>query len=481
MAQYGCLLEFPTEGDILSQGNIVFTSFSFLEYCNSIHSISSLSTVVNSNYGPIAVDESDSDIVSAVTEGPFKLLYNAISFAMYCRAYAGTVLDTRSSLFNYVGEWNSSWVMDENALLEKEKEEEFTNISITSIDQTLPDTDSLYVKDLLSNYLSVEDFYVKSIYSSLPSYQVDKIKNIDLSNTEFFIEVTNPDVIVAAAIKVPNSLETYNIPSSYNLFKLSNSKQKAYAFTETVSPKINIPDGFGPYCIKNIAGIKSSNTRKLDNEIDPVNSFESYPFNLETFYSYQTATDKPLNFSGNYSANIKLYYKGTAQVESVKKAGTVVRRYQRQIGTTPVVPIPVVPIPGLVSSFPCQDIDSLLYRMKPTGQIKLSAGYQWRSNDYTWDTEEGNAPRYLDIGSSGDYVKYIQSALKSGGFYNSTIDGTFGQVTKSAVAAFQNFMKTFKPVWTTNGVVDNETKDFIAFCIINNINSMARGRDRRCP
>jgi hypothetical protein len=314
----GALFEFANEGDALSQGNIIFTSFAFLEYCNSIYSISSLSTVTDSNYGSIAIDESDLDLVAPVTEGPFKLFYNCISFAMYCRSYAGSILDTRSSLFNYVSSWSSSWVMDEKALLQREKDEEFTNVSLTSIDQVYPDTGNQYAKDLIRSYSSAEDFYQKNIYEHLPSYQRDKITSLELLGVDFFIEVTNPDVLIGAAEKIENSVEQYNIPSSYNLFKLNNIKQKIYAYTKTKSPTINIPDGFGPYVVKEIPSIKSSDTKLLSNSIDPTNYFESYPFSFETFYSYQTATDKPLNFSGNYSANLKLYYKGTAQVQQVK-------------------------------------------------------------------------------------------------------------------------------------------------------------------
>lgn len=44
---------------------------------------------------------------------------------------------------------------------------------------------------------------------------------------------------------------------------------------------------------------------------------------------------------------------------------------------------------------------------------------------------------YLSIGSKGDQVKKLQSALNRAG-YTVTIDGIFGQATATAVRTFQN-------------------------------------------
>jgi len=176
----GALFEFSSQGDALCQGNIIFTSFAFLEYCNSLYSIGGISTVANSNTGEYAVEESDQEFISSVTEGPFKFFYNCVSFAMYSRAYAGRSIDTRSSIFFFVGEWNSSWVMDSEALLDIEKEAYFTNLAIQN-------SNSVYARDLIKNYSSIKDYYLQSIYNHLPSYQRDKISFLDFSEIEFFL------------------------------------------------------------------------------------------------------------------------------------------------------------------------------------------------------------------------------------------------------------------------------------------------------
>ena len=469
-ASVGALFEFGSQGDSVTQGNIIFTTFSFMEYCNSIYSSSGLSTVLNSNTESISIDEIDQDVISSIVEGPFKFLYNCISYAMYSRAYAGTVLDTRSSIFNYVGQWNSSWVMNSNALLNSEIEKYFTNISISP-------TKSRYARDLIKGYNSVQDFYLKSIYDHLPTYHKDKISYIDISQVEFFVEITNPDIEIYKSTKISDKLvaiSEYNLPTSYTLFKLDSGTQKAHAYTETESPIINIPDSFGPYVVKEISTIKSSSTKQLNNEINPVNYFDTYPFELETFYSYQTATDKPLVFNGNYKTNLEISYRGTGELDLKKKTGYAVRKWTepRIVGKEPAVTRPPQTIPGAISTLSATGIKSIFELFAPQGTIPANAGNQWRAFDYTGDIDLGNGPDGYNIGARGNYVGYIQRLLKVGGFYRSNIDWFYGPVTKKAVADFQEFMKAYKPVWSVDGIVDSETKALFAFAIKNNIRGM---------
>jgi hypothetical protein len=468
-APVAALFEFPSPGDALSKGNIIFTTFGFFEYCNSIYSIAGKSTVINANNASTSFEEAEPNLVSAVVEGPFKFLYNSVSYALYSRAYATTSIDTRSSLFNFVGQWNSSWVLYQDALLDEEKEKYFVNISNSA-------NEIKYARDLIPESISIGDFYLKLLYNNLPTYHRDKISYINMDDIKFYIEVTNPDVLINKATTFSGIFEentSENIPTSYYLFKFNGTnKEKIYAYTQTFSPSLNIPDGFGPYYVKQISGIKSSETKTINNSISPVNYFKSYPFELATRYSYQTATDKPMQFNGKINSNITIAYKGTGQLRLQKLAGSLVRTYYTTSTRTvtaskkpPTVvavprnqPIPgsEQPIPGPEQTLPCVQIKSGIDSV-----FDSISGFQWRNFDYTWDIDSSppNSFALYKVGSSGDYVKYIQCILKAGNFYGSSIDGSFGPITEAAVKEFQEYMKGQKnKVFGENGTVDSETK-----------------------
>ena len=450
----GALFEYPNVGDAVAQGNIIFTSFSFLEYCNSVYSIAARSTVLNVNNQDSVFEENDTSLISAVVEGPFKLFYNSVSYALYSRSYASRVIDTRSSLFNFVGEWNSSWVMDQNALLAEEKEQLFVNITVGA-------NETRYAKNIIPSTLNVSGYYLRSLTETLPTYQRDKISFIDLDSVDFFIEVTNPDVTIANSTIVPSPIEE-NIASSYTLYKVSSLNDFVYAYTETISPTINIPDGFGPYVVKEIPSLRSSNSKLLNNNIDPTNYFVAYPFELETAYSYQTATDKPLGFSGTYSSDIRIHYQGQGQLQLKRAVGTVIRNYTVIQRGEPTLIDAGGTIPGQAQNdVPCINLTS------GRDSVFAASDLVWRNFDYTWDIDNGNVPSTWVVGTTGEYVKYIKSMLKAGGFYGGAINTNYDQAASTAVTAFQNRMKTtgIKFDGIVDGKVDSQTKSLFVSAI----------------
>lgn len=457
----GALFEFPTIGDAVAQGNIIFTSFSFLEYCNSIYSIASKSAVLKLNNEQYVFEENDTSLISAVVEGPFKFLYNSVSYALYSRSYASRVMDTRSSLFNFVGEWNSSWAMNQDALLTEEKEQLFVNVTVGS-------NETRYAKSIIPSPLNIGEYYLRSLTETLPTYQKDKISFIDLSSVEFYIEITNPDVLIANATQVASSIEE-NIASSYNLFSIPSSSNFVQAYTDTVSPIINIPDGFGPYVVKEIPSLKSSNSKLLNNNIDPTNYFIAYPFELETAYSYQTATDKPLSFKGTYSSKIRIHYQGEGQLQLKRSVGTVVRNYTIIQKGEPTVVNAGGTIPGQSQNdVPCVNLIS------GRDSVFEASSNVWRNFNYTWDIDAGNVASAWTVGTTGEYVKYIKSVLKAGGFYGGAINTSYDSAASSAVNAFQNKMKTsgVKFDGIVDGKVDSQTKSlFVSAMSLGIINS----------
>ncbi len=68
------------------------------------------------------------------------------------------------------------------------------------------------------------------------------------------------------------------------------------------------------------------------------------------------------------------------------------------------------------------------------------------------DAEDKKEDNTLSKGDSGTAVKQVQNRLKELGYYNSSCDGNFGNVTVDAVKAFQK-----KNGLTANGIVDEDT------------------------
>jgi len=311
----GIVLAYPNTGDSLSRGNIVATTFPLMSYCNSIYSVNSPEQVADSNYGPTAADPSGTTLYSGIVEGPFKLLYNIVSYALYCRSQATRSIDIRSSLYNFITQWDSSWTMDQDALFDDEKEQYFTQISINNLE-------SKYVRNIINNNNSMFDFYKSSLTNFLPPVQREIVHNLSSDNVEIFIEVTNPDVLISNATLVDpnNSINPgENISSSYYLFKVTNPNIKCFAYTNKVSPKLTIPSNFGAYAIID-SQYSTSGTRRLNNELNVLNSFRSYPFNLISKYNYARAVDKPLSF--NITLNTTLTATFNASLKEVRTVTT---------------------------------------------------------------------------------------------------------------------------------------------------------------
>lgn len=60
----------------------------------------------------------------------------------------------------------------------------------------------------------------------------------------------------------------------------------------------------------------------------------------------------------------------------------------------------------------------------------------------------------LKVGSSGPSVRALQTRLQALGFYKSTIDGSYGPVTKAAVQAFER-----KHGWNADGIAGNRVQE----------------------
>ena len=145
------------------------------------------------------------------------------------------ITDLRSSTYYVTGNWNSSYVLNGSVLLDSEKTP-YTLIQ----DSNFSTSTSKYCKNLTSSYGSILDYYKRICYDTMPDSYSILTQDIDLSNLEIFIEVTNSDVIMANQALVNNDYLTgdlSDIPTSYKLYRVMPTEYSghAYAYTNSTS------------------------------------------------------------------------------------------------------------------------------------------------------------------------------------------------------------------------------------------------------
>jgi peptidoglycan hydrolase-like protein with peptidoglycan-binding domain len=295
----------PANANALVRGNIVAVTFPLMELCNSLYRVEDGDIITINNTNQFNA-QSNPMVTSGMIEGPFKLLYNAISYAAYCRVEAAKVLNTTSTLYNYVSDWSSGWVMDKDALFEDEKQKYFKPIPGTSF----------YGLDIIPNS-NVLSFYKKTFKDYLPAHLQDKFFGITDNDVEFFIEITNVDVRLTNCTLVnPSSFPVEeNIPSAYTLYKVGTSTQTIFAYTEVASPKLSAPDNIGPYVIVD-KPVSSSNSKLLNNNI-ALSQFKQYPFALNSRYTYSAGKDRPVTLDAQVDLSFKMIFKGTARRKTI--------------------------------------------------------------------------------------------------------------------------------------------------------------------
>lgn len=240
-------------------------------------------------------------------------MYNAVSVALTSRIFSSKVKDVRASCYYHVSDWNNNYVINQNVLLDEEKRDSYSLIK--DLDGRLN-----YAKNITTSSLSVLDFYKKSVYDFLADQYSIALQEIDTSNMEFYIEVTNPDVKISNSILIEKdsalSQDVSEIPTSYSLYKIDSSAIQApiYAYTNAPSAAFKVPGGFGAYVLRERVYKSSALTQDtLSSKISSRNIYQSYPFKFSIFNSYAQSTESPTVFSANWSAEITATYDAVLQ------------------------------------------------------------------------------------------------------------------------------------------------------------------------
>ena len=433
------LIRSGTANDAVTTGMIVGTSFGLGDYINNMIDISN-SDISTANYG-----SSNADIVarfySATQEGPFKFFYNIISYGLYLRAQSSRAEDTRSTVYNFVSSWRSSWVMDSTVI----RDDELSRY----VEVSDEDEPTIYAVDLIDGHNNLFEFYKTKLSEFLSDFQVERLSNLNSSDIDFYIEITNQDVELRDSTRVANPIVDENVPSSYYLWKVSNPLlARLSAYTQVYSPPLVIPSSFGPYTIRNDL-ISSSNERNLVGTINPLSQFKEYRFDLDSAYTYSVATDEPVEFSADISGSATLEIVGNfyrPEVAAVEEQ----TRVNIKNGT---------------------DTIKVLNLQSAVDEDRLRTSSSSQSENvfpYTGDVDiaGGSTNRTITSGYRDRYASYIQIFLKAYTLYKNngtdyypySIDGYYGPATASGIQKFQREAgERF-----VDGKVDSETKWYMA-------------------
>jgi len=399
--------------------------------------------------------------------GPFKLLYNAVSVALTSRIFSAKIKDLRASCYYHVSKWSSSYVINQNVLLDDEKTTEYNLIK---------DSDGKlnYAKNISGSNQSILEFYRKSIYDYLADQYSIALQEIDTSNIEFYIEVTNPDVIISNSNRITETVP--EIPTSYNLFRVNQESigSPLHAYTNAPSARFSVPGGFGAYVLRQRAYKSSLVTQdNLSLKISSRNIYQSYGFKFSIFNSYVQSSESPIILSADWSTEITATYNATL----TRKEFWVVKPTLTSTETENVLETAAV---WSKDEFTAQtDLNQQtvanqteVYALaddRLNGEYRLKTAESSGSRNhyiYTRDIDNGNVnTNYKKNGSHmlAEYIAYIQITLREAKALNNDLlecplTRKYDAKTEAAVLKFQQVYKAR----VKDGIVDSETKSLFS-------------------
>jgi hypothetical protein len=405
----GATISYSPAVDNLSRGNVIATTFPVMEYCNKVYSLSGSEIPVNDNNEQTHVGNIETEnVLPAIIEGPFKLLYNAVSYALYSKARGQQSSSTISSLTNFVTDWGSSWVMYSDALDDSEK----NDFEITPISPSTSVYARVLTKNSASNNTSIFNYFKEKMSSKLPATQVAMLSEVSINDIDFFIEITNPDVSIKDATKIDNNNSVeINIPSSYSLHQINQptgdtahpANASLYAYTVKYSRSLSPISGMGPYVLLE-RPINSSSNRQLLSGFNSSSGFHSYSFRLKSSFVSYEGIDQPTVFQTKLNGELAYDLMGTI----------------KRTRTTVITPEPA--LRTLKTSSAKSAIDDYgLLRAKSTSETSNVFPYtgdieihgQTRIWKQGWDSSGEGSNRFLSIEEAQAVASYLESLYVS--------------------------------------------------------------------
>jgi len=427
-----CLLHKPT----LNGGHLIFSTIGSLEAVNMLFSHVTGKRVARNRFDTAGHEVSRADynryVNSSTVEGAYKFFYNLCLLAVKDRALDGRDETDYSTSWTFSSPWKASWVIDGEALSQREKDaNRFVSLTTASATPT----------NVWQRILS-EQTLKQIIDSSISAADLERVRG---ATRTYQIEVTNPNV------EVPEDLGDSVIPA---------------AWTIAYTPKFEVPIDLGPHVIR---------------EELVTGDFE------EGQYVYREYPPKP------YGVQVRVNYNATAQdstEETVDWTASGTAKLTREV--TEYENVTVDDDTEIIMSWSSHGKNKTTFtsgRAFDQGTKHPNYLRTWQDDNYYGD-EKGTlaggllswpfwgATVRLEKGGSGnisDWVKFVQmtmNKLKFFGFLKNTeyleVNGRYdnssnGKKTEEAIKQFQ----TKCHLRFRNGVVDAETWAAIGYQVIN--------------
>lgn len=300
----------------LFPSSLVITAVPFLQLVNDKVSADGTQTSNNGSTNIYEVGTIGSQRITGISEiiiGPSKLFYNIISDINKTKTnnYALQNTSNNSTILWNVSPWRNDWTINgvnnngSITVLSQEEKLEYNFGFKTPIGSTT----SKFARQI---HPSIKDRFLSDFEATLNGGDQQNIVNQDLSNVEFYLESTNPNVEFINFDNVNEQISFAQSSLTYKIFKLStaaknqiiaNAAVSLDAVSNVISPELNISPGY-PYIIRTTSEYKERNGNSVRTPSDFLpgsQEVKDYSFSLSTQVSVNEITKTVNNYRVNWS------------------------------------------------------------------------------------------------------------------------------------------------------------------------------------
>lgn len=451
----------------LFPSSLIITAIPFLQLVNDKVSADGTQTANNGSTNIYEVGTIGSQRITGISEiivGPNKLFYNIVSDINKTKVnnYSSQNTTNNSTILWSVSPWRNSWTINgenKNGSVTVLSQEEKLSYNF-GFKTPIGSTTARFSRQISP---SIKDLLLADFENTINGGDAQNIINQDLSNVEFYLESTNPNVDFInfdnINEQVSSGAETLigQVSLSYRIFKLSTAAKNQIinnaaisldAASNVVSPELNISPGY-PYIITTTSQYQERNGNSIRTPSDFLPGSQDardYNFSFNTQISVNEIIKTVNRYRVNWSTPFSSSITGTGNfskyvIEKEGVSGTLARtNYSVAQSDENKIEVDKVYSPFNDYKYPSRifsrtDIRSVdqdstassLNNFHYTGDI--DAGNRWDEYRVNYDsgsseTTVSEVPQSVTYGAFFDKV-YKGQKLTSNNLYNALINPSF--------------------------------------------------------